>query len=120
MGTHPIFESDFDCLTEVKMKLTALLLFTGTDAIIPFIAAGVAYFGAPAALSAAGFTGAGIAAGSVAATVQSALYAGGTAGVFSAMQSAGMAGMAVGTKAAIAAAAGGAAYAYQENEEKRP
>jgi len=26
MGTHPIFESDFDCLTEKKMKLPLLLL----------------------------------------------------------------------------------------------
>merc|ERR1712035_160708 len=93
-----------------EMKIAALFLFTGTDAILPFIAAGAAYFGAPAALSAAVFTSAGIAAGSVAAGVQSALYAGATAGAFSAAQSAGMAGMAIGTKAAIAAAAGGAAY----------
>merc|ERR1711892_231556 len=26
MGTHPIFESDFDCLTEVKMNRTCALL----------------------------------------------------------------------------------------------
>merc|ERR1711908_138146 len=121
MGTHPIFESDFDCLTEFRrfvMRLSALLLFTGTDAILPFLAAGAAYFGAPAALSAAGFTGAGIAAGSVAAGIQSAVYGAATAGAFSAAQSAGMAGMAVGTKAALAAAAGGAAYASQDNDRK--
>ena len=41
------------------------------------------------------------------------MYGAATAGAFSAAQSAGMAGMAVGTKAALAAAAGGAAYRYQ-------
>jgi len=28
MGTHPIFESDFDCLTEIKMELTAKISHT--------------------------------------------------------------------------------------------
>merc|ERR1711892_716903 len=25
MGTHPIFESDFDCLTDLKMRITGVL-----------------------------------------------------------------------------------------------
>merc|ERR1712062_276150 len=35
MGTHPIFESDFDCLTEVKSAISVLTVFlsVGTKAI---------------------------------------------------------------------------------------
>merc|ERR1712179_373992 len=86
MGTHPIFESDFDCLTE-KMAL-------------PLLAAGAAYFGAPAAtLGALGFTGAG--------------------GAFAALQSAGAAGLAVGTKAALVAAAAAAAATAVDSETRQ-
>ena len=53
--------------------------------------AGVA--AAPFVLSAAGFTAGGVAAGSIAASVQSVVYGGATCGVFSALQSAGAAGL---------------------------
>ena len=48
---------------------------------------------APLVLSAAGFTAGGVAAGSIAARVQSVVYGGATCGVFSALQSAGAAGL---------------------------
>merc|ERR1712131_60318 len=31
MGTHPIFESDFDCLTDVKMVLFSILIQDEND-----------------------------------------------------------------------------------------
>merc|ERR1712130_1072417 len=79
MGTHPIFESDFDCLTEIG----------DNKMVLPLVAAAAAWFGPQAILSAIGFTGAGIGAGSIAAAIQGVLYGGATTGVFSALQAAG-------------------------------
>lgn len=59
---------------------------------------------APVVLSAAGFTTGGVAVGSMAATAQSAIYGAFTGGVFSALQSAGAAGIGWARNAAIGAA----------------
>ena len=48
----------------------------------------------------------GVAGGSIAAAIQSVLYDGATTGVFSALQSAGAAGLSVATQASIGSAAG--------------
>ena len=56
------------------------------------IGAATAVVGAPLVLSAAGFGAAGVAAGSAAATIQSAVYGGAATGIFSSLQSAGAAG----------------------------
>ena len=77
------------------------------------MAAVAAPFTASVGLASAGFTSAGVAAGSFAAGVQSVAYAGATTGMFSALQSAGAAGLAASTKIAIGAGAGAATYAYQ-------
>ena len=62
---------------------------------------------APLVLSAAGFTAGGVALGSMAATVQSVFYGGAAAGGFSALQSAGAAGLGmVGTAVAGSVGAG--------------
>eukprot|EP01096_Ripella_sp_DP13-Kostka_P007050 TRINITY_DN2566_c0_g1_i2.p2 TRINITY_DN2566_c0_g1~~TRINITY_DN2566_c0_g1_i2.p2 ORF type:complete len:148 (-),score=33.93 TRINITY_DN2566_c0_g1_i2:80-478(-) len=61
----------------------------------------------PATLSVIGFGAGGIVAGSIAATAQSIIYGGATCGIFSALTSAGAAG--IGGLATAAAAAGGAA-----------
>merc|ERR1712210_296561 len=37
MGTHPIFESDFDCLTDLKMLALAVLLVSSIDIILTFV-----------------------------------------------------------------------------------
>ncbi|XP_022800209.1 uncharacterized protein LOC111338068 isoform X3 [Stylophora pistillata] len=59
---------------------------------------------APGVLGAAGFTAGGVAAGSIAAAAQSAIYGGFTGGVFSLLQSAGAAGIGLAGNAAIGAA----------------
>ena len=91
--------------------------------VFPFIYAAATYIGSQAAFSAVGLTSAGIAGGSIAATVQSVVYGGATAGAFAAAQSAGAAGLTVAAKAAMAAAAAGAAqsaqYRGKNNERKR-
>merc|ERR1712189_12431 len=89
MGTHPIFESDFDCLTDNRK----MGLLKGVA-----VAAGC-YFGLPFALGAVGFTSAGVAAGSAAAATQSAVYGGATTGLFSVCQSVGAAGLSASTAA---------------------
>ena len=63
----------------------------------------------PMALSAAGFTASGIAAGSVAATIQSVWYGGTAGGMFAALQSAGVLGIGSTATAAIGGATGAAA-----------
>ena len=75
------------------------------DYVIPGIAAGVVgIVVAPFALTAAGFGTAGVALGSIAATIQGPATVAG--GLFASCQSAGMIGIAVTTKAAIGAAIG--------------
>ena len=64
---------------------------------------------APIALTAAGFTASGVAAGSLAAWAQSTFYGGATGGLFSLLQSAGAAGLGAagyGTAAAVGGATG--------------
>ncbi|XP_075249820.1 interferon alpha-inducible protein 27-like protein 2A [Convolutriloba macropyga] len=76
------------------------------------IGAGVALVGAPLLLSGIGFTAAGVAAGSIAASVQTPTVAAGS--YFALMQSAGVLGMSAATKGVIGAAGasvGGAAAA---------
>lgn len=68
---------------------------------------------APLAIGAAGFTGAGVAAGSLAAAIQSTM--GGvvaSGGTFAALQSAGAAGFGMATNAVLGAVGGVAAYFY--------
>ena len=71
---------------------------------------------APVVLGVAGFTTGGVAAGSVAAAAQSAIYGGFTGGVFSLLQSAGAAGIGLAGNAAIAATGatvgGAGSYAF--------
>ena len=74
-------ENEDGCSNKLLMGITA-----GVGAV-----AGVA--AAPLVLSAAGFTAGGVAAGSIAAWVQSTVYGGATCGVFSLLQSAGAAGL---------------------------
>merc|ERR1712002_397062 len=94
--------------------------------VLGLVVAAATYFGAPALLSTAGFTGAGIAAGSAAAAVQSAVYGGATGGVFATLQAAGAAGVGKAALAGAAAAAGAAAEAYEDyryeskNNKRRP
>ena len=57
------------------------------------IGAATAVVGAPLVLSAVGFGAAGVAWGSAAATIQSAVYGGAATGIFSSLQSAGAAGL---------------------------
>ena len=91
-------------------------LFLGwswTDYALGIAGGTLAVVAAPVVLGAAGFTGAGVAAGSLAAGVQSAAYGGAVASgsVFAGLQSAGAAGL--GAKATIAVfstAAGGTVY----------
>ena len=64
---------------------------------------------APYVLAGAGFTAGGVASGSLAAGMQSAIYGGATCGAFSALQAAGAAGIGAAGNAAIGAA--GAAVA---------
>ena len=82
------------------------------------IAVGVGAVAAtPFVLSAAGFTAGGVAASSLAAGVQSAVYGGavGSTSIFAALQSAGAAGMGVVAKVIIGSAAGGAATYVKSN-----
>ena len=74
----------------------------------------------PLVLSAAGFTAAGVAAGSVAAAAQSVLYGGGvaTGSVFAALQSAGVAGISMTGYAAIGGTAGTAGVLAKKAGEK--
>jgi len=91
--------------------------------VIPLVGvgAGVAsIFGAPYVIGALGFQSAGIAASSVAASVQSALYAGAVpaGGWFAALQSAGATGAAIshGTGAMIGMFSSGATYFWRRNQ----
>merc|ERR1712142_48735 len=107
MGTNPIFESDFDCLTEIMSKKdegenNSGLVVGGLLGLVAL----------PLALPAMGFTAAGVAAGSLAAGIQSAVYGGATAGVFSAAQSAAVVGTGMATKAAAVAVGASAGAAY--------
>ncbi|XP_048771004.2 interferon alpha-inducible protein 27-like protein 2B [Ostrea edulis] len=75
------------------------------EIIIATAVAGVsAFVGAPVVLGAIGFTKVGVAAGSIAAAVQGPTTAAGS--LFALCQSAGAAGMAVGTKVAVSSAVG--------------
>jgi len=77
----------------------------------------VAVAAAPAVLGAVGFTATGVAAGSIAASVQSVVYGAFTCGVFSALQSAGAAGVGLATAAGgavVGALTGGTAVAVAE------
>ena len=62
---------------------------------------------APAVLSVVGFTAGGVAAGSVAASIQSVFYGAYTGGVFSVLQSAGAAGIGAAGNAVIGGIGGG-------------
>ena len=82
--------------------------------LLPYAAVGVAVgagtvVATPVILGAIGFTGAGIAAGSVAAYIQSAVYGGSVASgsVFALLQSAGAAGIATASNTAIGGILGG-------------
>merc|ERR1711887_336187 len=110
MGTHPIFESDFDCLTEKKMGE----IWENHRGKI--VGAAVGVVAAPVALSAAGFTAGGVAAGSLAAGVQSFLYGASTTGAFSAAQSAGVLGVSW-TTAGAAATGGGYFGSYFDKKK---
>ena len=83
-----------------------------TDYALAIGGGALAVMTAPVALTAAGFTSAGIAAGSLAATAQSAGLAGST---FAAMQSAGAAGLGVG--GTVATFVGGAKAAQSMGEQ---
>ena len=87
---------------------------TALDVIVPVGVGAAAVVGAPFALAAAGFTSAGIAAGSLAASAQSAGLAGST---FAALQSAGAAGLGYG---GIAAVFGAGAYAGKRAADQFP
>ena len=84
------------------------------------LAAVAGYLAPQAVLTAVGFTGAGIGAGSIAAAVQGVVYGGATAGGFSALQAAGAAGAGMAVKAAGAAAAAGAYEQYRYNSKYIP
>ena len=71
--------------------------------LITAAVATVGYLAPQAVLTAIGFTGAGIGAGSAAAAVQGVVYGGATAGGFSVLQAAGAAGAGFAVKAGTAA-----------------
>ena len=74
------------------------------DAVLGAVVGGAALvFGAPMALTAAGFTATGVATGSAAAAVQSVVYGGATTGAFSVLQSVGAAGIGAAGNAGIGA-----------------
>ena len=82
-------------------------------------AAGTAAVAAtPLVLSAAGFTAVGIAAGSLAASIQSVVYGGAAGGMFAAIQSAGVAGIGYTATAVIGGTAGSAAVLAKKVGEK--
>ena len=79
------------------MPYAGVAVITGATAVVA----------APAVLSAVGFTAGGVAAGSVAASIQSVFYGASTGGVFSVLQSAGAAGIGAAGNAAIGGIGGG-------------
>nr|XP_022306202.1 interferon alpha-inducible protein 27-like protein 2B isoform X2 [Crassostrea virginica] len=87
-------------------------MLPGVQGLVEVIAAvgvgAAAVVAAPAVLAGAGFTSAGVAAGSVAAMIQTPVTAAGS--WFALSQSAGVLGMAATTKAAVGAVAGGITY----------
>nr|XP_022306207.1 interferon alpha-inducible protein 27-like protein 2B isoform X2 [Crassostrea virginica] len=96
---------DFTYLGELPYIRTAM----PEKKVIAAVGAGAAaVVAAPAVLAGAGFTSAGVAAGSVAAMIQTPATAAGT--WFALSQSAGVLGMAATTKAAVGAVAGGITY----------
>merc|ERR1712001_180390 len=102
----------FTMTKKLTLCIVCLLIFSAptADAIFPLlIGAGAAYFGAPAALSAVGFTAGGIAAGSIAAGIQTASTAAGSA--FAIAQSAGAAGLGAEATAAVVGAGAAAGHA---------
>merc|ERR1712002_817383 len=146
MGTHPIFESDFDCLTDMFI-LHLLLVSTcilaesapkatdkgskkfdnaeldkWIDENMPsgptLIGAAVGLVAAPIVLPVLGFGATGITAGSLAAGVQSVLYGGATSGAFAALQSAGVAGVSAVTAGILGSAGAAAGKAYNEYKIK--
>ena len=93
-------------LTSLYIYITAL---TWTKIAVAGVAGTVAVVAAPAFLTAAGFTSAGVAAGSIAAAAQSTFYGGYVASgsAFAIAQSAGAVGIGAKAAAAIGAAVGG-------------
>lgn len=81
-----------------------------TDYALGIVAGTTAIAAAPVVISAAGFTSAGVAAGSLAAGVQSVFYGGavGSTTIFAGLQSAGAAGIGLGTNVAIGTTVGSA------------
>nr|XP_022306205.1 interferon alpha-inducible protein 27-like protein 2B isoform X1 [Crassostrea virginica] len=93
----------------ICLSLSMLPGVQGLGEVIAAVGAGAAaVVAAPAVLAGAGFTSAGVAAGSVAAMIQTPATAAGT--WFALSQSAGVLGMAATTKAAVGAVAGGITY----------
>merc|ERR1712189_68675 len=113
MGTHPIFESDFDCLT-VWMDKENLKV---AGAVVGGAVLGAAAL--PVALPLLGFSSSGVVAGTAAASAQSYVYGAFTTGVFSAAQSAGIAGVSS-TVTGVMATAGGVAGGLLANKQKTP
>ena len=68
--------------------------------------------GAPLVLGAIGFTASGVAAGSIAAAIQSAAYGGFTTGVFSNFQSAGASGLSLTSNLVVGGTVGGTVYTH--------
>merc|ERR1712227_929541 len=101
MGTHPIFESDFDCLTETKMPF-----------VIATCAAIAGYVAPSLGLSAMRFTASGVAAGSAAAAIQSGIGAVAAGSTFAAAQSAGVLGVPAIISATSGVVAGAAAMLF--------
>lgn len=81
-------------------------------------AATAAVAATPLVLSATGFTTVGIAAGSLAASIQSVVYGGAAGGMFAAVQSAGVAGIGYTATAVIGGTAGSAAVLAKKVGEK--
>merc|ERR1712227_859961 len=98
MGTHPIFESDFDCLTETKMPF-----------VIATCAAIAGYVAPSLGLSAMGFTASGVAAGSA---IQSGIGAVAAGSTFATAQSVGMLGVPTIISATSSVVAGAAAMLF--------